>query len=202
MPTGYTNDIKDGISFETFALNCARAFGACIDLRDDPAGGDHIPEKIKPSSFHLDEMYKCEQELIELSFMNDSEIAERLELEYENDEIYRINRIKEKENQRITYENMLNKVFDWNPPTVDHQKLKKFMIDQIEDSIKFDCSNFDNYYDTPTERQTVNVWRNNRIDILKNSIKYNKKLYIEEVKRAKSKTDWLMALRNSLKDNN
>jgi hypothetical protein len=35
MPTGYTDKIKDGISFEEFVLSCARQFGACISMRDD-----------------------------------------------------------------------------------------------------------------------------------------------------------------------
>lgn len=41
MPTGYTADIKDGIDFKTYAMNCARAFGACVMLRDEPGGGDY-----------------------------------------------------------------------------------------------------------------------------------------------------------------
>lgn len=35
MPTGYTADIKDGITFRDFALRCARAFGATIMQRDE-----------------------------------------------------------------------------------------------------------------------------------------------------------------------
>ena len=34
MPTGYTADIKDGIDFKTYAMNCARAFGARVMLRE------------------------------------------------------------------------------------------------------------------------------------------------------------------------
>ncbi|KKK60691.1 hypothetical protein LCGC14_3021870, partial [marine sediment metagenome] len=30
MPTGYTACIKDGISFEKFVMQCARAMGACV----------------------------------------------------------------------------------------------------------------------------------------------------------------------------
>jgi len=38
MPSGFTSDIYDGkkITFKDFTLKCARAFGACIHLRDDP----------------------------------------------------------------------------------------------------------------------------------------------------------------------
>ena len=54
MPTGYTADIKDGISFQTYALNCARAFGACVMLRDEP--GD----------YHLKAMEKARNALAKL----------------------------------------------------------------------------------------------------------------------------------------
>lgn len=36
MPTGYTAAIKYGITFKEFALDCARNFGACISMRDEP----------------------------------------------------------------------------------------------------------------------------------------------------------------------
>jgi len=40
---------------------------------------------------------------------------------------------------RKRYEDMLSKVRKWKPPTPDHVDLKKFMIQQLEDSIEFDC---------------------------------------------------------------
>ena len=52
MPTGFTCDIKDGITFERFALNCARAFGALINMRDDSLDAE-IPDEIKPSDHHV-----------------------------------------------------------------------------------------------------------------------------------------------------
>jgi hypothetical protein len=38
MPTGYTAGVADGTitEFREYALLCARAFGACIMLRDEP----------------------------------------------------------------------------------------------------------------------------------------------------------------------
>lgn len=33
MATGYTSKINEGISFKEFALDCARAFGAKVDIR-------------------------------------------------------------------------------------------------------------------------------------------------------------------------
>ena len=34
MPTGYTYKIGEGASFKEFVMACARAFGACVEMRD------------------------------------------------------------------------------------------------------------------------------------------------------------------------
>jgi len=67
MPTGYTDKINEGITFKTFALNCARAFGACVEFRDEGGGGEVIPEVFHPSDYHL----KCQDKAIsELQMLN------------------------------------------------------------------------------------------------------------------------------------
>ena len=44
-------------------MNCARAFGACVELRDEPGGGDRIPEAFEPSDYHLKAVEKARSEL-------------------------------------------------------------------------------------------------------------------------------------------
>ena len=51
MPTGYTSKIKDDITFEQYAMGCARAFDALIDMRDE-ASDALIPEELTPSNYH------------------------------------------------------------------------------------------------------------------------------------------------------
>ncbi len=48
MPSGYTENIYYGkkVAFKDFALGCARAFGACVMQRDDPAD---VKPKIRQS---------------------------------------------------------------------------------------------------------------------------------------------------------
>ena len=52
MPSGYTSDIYNGkeVTFKDFALGCARAFGACVMQRDDPA--DEKPKIMPEESYH------------------------------------------------------------------------------------------------------------------------------------------------------
>lgn len=51
MPTGYTSGVAVGkvTDFREFALQCARAFGACISLSDE-SSDTPIPEEFKPDS--------------------------------------------------------------------------------------------------------------------------------------------------------
>jgi hypothetical protein len=49
MPTGYTAPIADGMTFEQFALGCARAFGALVTMRDEPSDAP-IPERLEPDT--------------------------------------------------------------------------------------------------------------------------------------------------------
>ncbi len=52
MPTGYTAGIIDGTTttFQQFAKQCIRNFGATIHMRDEPSDVEYI-ERI-PSDFH------------------------------------------------------------------------------------------------------------------------------------------------------
>jgi hypothetical protein len=64
VATRYTIGVQDGSikDFKTFALRCARAFGAGIMQRDDPM--DQPPKKLtEESSYHKTEMKKAEKEL-------------------------------------------------------------------------------------------------------------------------------------------
>ena len=77
MPTGYTDAIKDGITFQQFAMNCARAFGACVTMRDDPSDKP-IPERFEPSAWHKERLGDAYAALSELDKMGISEAGRRL----------------------------------------------------------------------------------------------------------------------------
>ena len=128
MPTGYTAKIADGIDFKTFALNCARAFGACADQRDN---GDGPPKLTKPNTeYFLGIIREAEQfDYSEAAFYGAKERATSYRREYANSKIELHNK----------YEQMLSKVLKWKAPTKDHVPLREFMESQLRESIMFDC---------------------------------------------------------------
>jgi hypothetical protein len=199
MPTGYTAGIIEGIDFKTYAMNCARAFGACVGLRDSPGGGEHIPDAFESSDYHRKKTDKALCELAVLESMTQDELERTATREWEDSETNRLMHLEKKRKQCEAYEAMLEKVKAWVPPTQDHAGLHTFMRTQIEQSIEFDCRDCrGDYYITPTVRLTGKVWKRERRAELMRNVEYHRREYAAEVERAAKRTAWIRDLRSSL----
>ena len=194
MATGYTADIAKGITFETFIMNCARAFGACITMRDD-SSGTPIPEEFKPSNYNqerLDEAKKVGRRLLKMKIKTADREARK---EYDEEIDRRMKTLEDKLELNLQYSDMLAKVKAWTPPTPDHEELKGFMIQQITESAKWDCST-DN--SPPPPLLTGVEWRQKKVDEAAKDIEYHTKAHAEEVKRVKGRNTWVRNLRESI----
>jgi len=196
MPTGYTLDLYDGknLTFEEFALKCARAFGALISMRDKPIDAP-IPEKFEPSDYHLKEIEKAKKRLEEIKGWNEEKAEQEAEQAYKEALKKREETIKKNELIRKRYEDMLFKVQKWKPPTPDHEGLKKFMIQQLEESIEFDC-----FIPEMPQCLSGEEFREEQIKKALNDIEHHGKEYVEEVNRVYERNKWLLLLRESLKN--
>jgi hypothetical protein len=200
MSTGYICSIVDGegISFKDFVLKCARAFGATIDMRDEPIDKP-IPDEFKASTSYHDKMLsKAKKELARLKAMSIEEAEAGAMEEYKVMVAEEKRSIKCDAEQRDKYNAMLKQVKDWEPPSRDHDNLKKFMITQITESIEFDC---------PVNRGREEVrklsgrdWLKKQIDKQLWDIKYAEQHITEENERARRNSEWVRALRVSLQD--
>jgi len=196
MPTGYTSEILKGIDFKTFAMNCARAFGACITLRDERDGGEIIPEKFEPSDYHLKAVEKVKKELKELFFMKSEQLDSIAKNKWLKSEESRIKSLEEIDKQKKYYEKMLYQVNNWKPPTPEHQGIKDFMQKQILESINYDCDK--SYYEKSNLYLTGSDYFKQEKERLQQSIEYHEKAHLEEVSRAEGRTKWIKDLRESL----
>jgi hypothetical protein len=196
VPTGYTAAIKDGISFKKFAMDCARAFGACVILRDEPPGGEAIPEEFTPSDYHEKAARRAREELSATLAMSPQERQQAADKQWETLEAIRATRLEENRRLRAAYESMLGSVDAWTPPTPDHTGLKAFMQTQIKESIDWDCS--DEYHQKPIPRLTGEMWAVEKVGLLGRDIEYHDKHHAEEVERTAGRTAWVKALRDSL----
>lgn len=191
MPTGYTAPIKDGIEFNEFVWNCARAFGALVMMRDDPMDAP-IPE-FKPSDYHDKALNEAIKSLARLQKMTVAETDKAALKEHEESykSFERMNR--ESADLEDKYHAMLAQVEAWKPPTKDHEGMKQFMVEQIQQSLKFDCHT----YKMP-EPMRGKEWLKLKIEKAKRDIEYHAKEQTEEVKRCNDRNEWVKALSASV----
>jgi hypothetical protein len=196
MPTGYTASVQDGTitEFKDFALQCARAFGALVTMRDDPADAE-IPEEFKPNKFYQEHLDEARTALAEFEALDEIGVREAAATSNQRAvERYR-NCLDEKAETRRRYVAMLEKVAAWIPPSPEHEEMKKFMRDQLNQSIEFDCST---EYMEPPAQLTANEWLNKRREELQKSLKYAEEGLQKEIERCAQRNAWVKALRASL----
>ena len=198
MATGYTSSIEKGISFKDFTMQCARAFGALIEMRDEPMDKE-APEKFEPSTYHSEALEKSENKLVELQNMNYIDICDAAELEYEESIERELKWSKERNELKQKYNDMLFNVENWQPPTPDHNDLKRFMIEQIESSIKFDCHNHkSDIKKLDIKKLSGDEWMEKEVNSAIRNIKYHSEGHIKEIERIKRRNKWVKDLRESL----
>lgn len=196
-PTGYTADVGDGklTDFPAFALRCARAFGALITMRDDPTDAP-IPDTFAPSSYHATALATARERLARLVEMTPEEADAESRAEHER-EVARWNEHHaEVIATRGRYQAMLSKVLAWRPPTPEHTELRKFMVDQITESIRFDCNDWPR--PAPTSSASGIAWMGEQRRMAQRDIEYHAKEHDAEVARVAGRTEWVRALRASL----
>lgn len=201
MPTGYTADVQDGkvTEFSDFALICARAFGALVNMRDEPHNAP-IPEAFDPHTSYHDEMIAAAQAtLTELAPLTAAECEQRTTADHADRLEYHSRRMREREEQRVRYEAMLAKAEVWEAPTPDHEGLRQFMIDQLKKSIDSDCAPYPRL-DREPERLTGEAWRNIELSRATDDLAYHVEQRDKEIARTATRNAWLAALRASLNE--
>ena len=192
MPTGYTHNIKDGISFKKFALQCARAFGALIEMRDEPFDAE-IPDEIEVDDFHKRAIKSSKKELEQLLKMSREEIEKACETDFQKSMKDWNETNKEKSDLLAKYNQKLLEAKAWIPPTEDHKGLKDFMIQQITDSIKCDYD-----FISKPKKNTVENYLERKKESLLWSINYHTEQHEKAVKSAEGRTAWIRDLKKSL----
>ena len=196
MHTGYTADVGDGkvADFATFAMRCARAFEACVTMRDEPSSAE-IPEAFEPSSYHANALAGAQETLARLKAMSvdEQETACRKASQEAQDfwDRYEADKVAKRER----YEEMLARVEAWQPPTSEHIPMKEFMSKQLRESIDFDCGPA---YRARPEPKKRSEWYVKAIEDAASNVARHEAEHAKEVERARWRTEWVRALRSSL----
>ena len=197
MPTGYTCGVQDGTltDFPTFALQCARAFGAMVTLREEPLDAP-LPDSFGPEAYYVERVTRAEVELGRVLQLTPAECKAGAETAHADAVRYRDDYLAKKKEQRARYAAMLAKAKAWKAPSPDHAELAKFMVDQLKDSIRSDCGD---YVPKVEPLLSGQEWKYLQVSRATEELERARKSLAEEETRAHSRSKWLRELRESLR---
>ncbi len=196
MPTGYTAKLMDkGQSFQDFVLGCAKAFGACIELRDAPADAP-IPEEFEVSSYHEDKRLEAIEEADKLRAMTE---VQRLNYgqELKDSEIDRAQKYRNNgfvQNKRL--KDMAGSVSSWRMPSDEFKEFKKFMLNQLKISM-----HEDEYLATSlrnAQEKSPDAFFVAALSQANWGVQYHSDEQAKEVERTSGRNQWIKDLRNSI----
>lgn len=195
MPTGYTASVADGTTtLRAFALQCARAFGATVTMRDDPMSTE-IPERFEPSGFYRGKMEQTLARLRHLQTLSPIEAQREMQQQHSTAMARWREQSWDDARQRVRYLAMIDAVCDWEPPTPDHRGLRSFMLQQLDESLKFDCGG--EHLRMP-RLQRWPEWLAEQIAKAGRDVDYYAEHQVAENLRATTRTAWVRELRASL----
>jgi AraC-like DNA-binding protein len=198
MPTGFTADLTEETSFPEFVLRCAHGMGALILMRDDPL--DAPIKEFEPSDYHQKAIEEAKLELASLREMTLDDAAKDLRKHNAHQLAERERIASDSSRLSKRYRRMRHLVKAWQPPTNDHDGLKRFMLEQLQTSENVDCHDqkfAEQFY--PTFDGTPEDWRANRIAKAERDLAYHEVEWSEEQRRTRERNEWVRELRESLK---
>jgi hypothetical protein len=170
--------------------------GGLIHMRDD---GMYEPIRRPSPSFdsiehHREGIEEAQTELDRLKGLSDEQAQHELDAMNQK-------RMKEHEEKvvrrtavRNRLLNMRDQVVAWSPPTDDHKGLKKFMLQQLDETIKFDGD-----IPEPPELETdLKERRRLRVEWAERDLAYHTKHKAESETRHEGRTDWMDQLEASV----
>jgi hypothetical protein len=200
MATGYTHVVtkNPNLTFTDFASKCARGMGAFIGQRDDSSDAAPIWQD-KVGSYYKRALKKAKAEVARLSKMNKARRAKHIEEQRDQKRAYYLRSIGEAVVNRLRYTKMLLQVNAWQPPTPDHVGFKKFMIEQLTSSIKFDCDRdwLQQELNKLDGKSDDDLWQ----DLLaeaRRHLKYAEESLADEKERTAERNAWKLALAQSI----
>lgn len=195
MPTGYTAPLHDGedITFEQFVLRCSRGMGAAIMQRDDSLDAEIALREV--GDYHLQRVEQSAAALAGAWTRTDEEWAALQTAAIAHDVKYREQYLTKQAQIEGRYTAMLAAVQAWVPPTSEHQGLKDFMVQQLEESLRFDVGGY-----TPSvpDELPIAEYRERELGRLARALERDTKQLEEERERVRGQNAWVLALRESL----
>lgn len=203
--TGYTASIDDRsiTNGKDFLKLCIRAFGVCIDQREDSLKTPLVT-KFKPNGYYTrqkDEAVNRYENLKNTSI--EDYYIRKIEQIKQSKEV-NIKIYENKKLERQLYLKIKSEVESWIPPTEEYESIKQFALDQISIGIPTEKEILE--YKMKTEADlnyTISdACRDYEIELsdLKDSIEYYEKKCREEAERCNSRNKFMKQFLDSLEE--
>lgn len=191
MPTGYTAPVMDGeiTDVKDFAAACARDFGVFIHQRDDSMSALLKYPESPDNLYYVRALGSAKAELSRWQHMSEEEkYAEWSEYVKEQTLYLHKSRATSAE-RRARYENMLIQIHAIDVPSM-LQNFKDFMVEQLEESIKFDCGDgkFENDY---YRVQSYPEWHDHKNERVLDDVAYYEKKLAKEWDRYNERVKYI-----------
>jgi len=195
MQSGFTYEVAEGkvTDFPTFALRCARGFGALLHQREDSP--HDVPKMREVGEYAHKALERDRVQLVRLQEMTVDEARAAMLAAHEVALARRRERQARDMEVRARYEAMLAKVRAWEPPTPEHVELQGFMVEQIVESMRFDLFDLP---DPPPPDEDAGRWLEGERERARESVVRSEKNLAEEVERCRQANAWITALYESL----
>lgn len=192
MPTGYTAELYDGEqSFKDFVLRTARGMMPLIHMRDHSLDAPvTLPEV---SDYHRRRLAEAQDALAAFEAYSDEDWEAARDAEHEEAMRYWTESQEGVSARRARYETMVDKVWAWTAPTKEHSTFKTYMLNQLNESIKYDCST----YPKP-ELRPVEQYKEDKISKALRDVSYHSEEHSKEIERVQERRAWIQALLDSL----
>lgn len=196
MPSGYTAPIYEDqpITFRDFALRCSCGMGAQIMQRDESL--DVAPEERQVASYYQERVERAEARILELRSRTAHDWSSQWEAD-RTEAVAALQASRERSNAlRARYDAMIAEVEVWEPPTEEHAGLKRFMLDQLNESRKFDAPAMLDSDERPWP--TLEQYESQEIERAHTELERARTSLEEEQERAEGAAKWLRDLVASL----
>jgi hypothetical protein len=205
MPTGYTAGIIDGkiTTFEQFATQCSRAFGATIHMRDNPLDSPYEPRT--PSEYYVNSLQSQREKLEETKTMTDEAIVQDFETLLKDSLEYHERELEKTKVNLGRLNSIMESAKSWVPPTEDHEGVRDYMIDQLEITIKADGDPSYHVNKIVQAKKELEegidpkVYREEKIKEIEDRISYYEGEVQKELERCKQSNDWMDKFLESIK---
>jgi ribosome recycling factor len=201
MPTGYTERLATGKddSFENFALQCSRAIGTMMHMRDDPMDA---PIRLrKEDDYYSESLKQAEAALQDLEKMSIDEIDAYAEKVREEQVAQCEKSLSDMFAVEKRYNTMTGKVNSWNC-SQEFESLRNFMNEQLTQGKEADCNEqikkmYIKGLETIQQKKSRDIW-NDAMAVAKRDVEYFTEHLTNDSASINDSNEWIGKLHDSL----